>query len=80
MPKNHTGLDIFAEKGTNLYACLDGTVERIYGEARDNGYAIVLVIELDSVDSLKNSQNNYIINMLKKYKKAVILILMIKYS
>lgn len=62
VPKAHTGLDVFAEKGTGLKACLDGTVERIYGKSSDTeGYGVVIVIEVDSVEYLTMSKNKYAI-------------------
>ena len=59
IPKSHTGLDVFAEKGTPLYSCLDGIVERIYGSSNDGNYGNVIVIEIDSPEYLEKSKNNY---------------------
>jgi len=56
--KPHTGLDIFAEKGTDIFACLDGIVERIYGNSNDGSYGNVIVIEIDYVEYLIKSKNN----------------------
>ncbi|TPN85421.1 PAAR-like protein [Aquimarina algicola] len=54
--RNHTGLDIFAEAGTELYACLDGVVDQIY---TGPGFGLVVVIKIDSIDDLKNARNQY---------------------
>ena len=67
VPKNHTGLDVFAEKGTVVRACLDGVVERIYGSSSDGSYGKVLVIEVSSTDEFIMSKNKYSL----KYKGEI---------
>ncbi|WP_299223467.1 peptidoglycan DD-metalloendopeptidase family protein [uncultured Aquimarina sp.] len=54
--RNHTGLDIFAETGTTLYACLDGVIDQIY---TGPGFGKVIVLKITNVDDLKNAKNGY---------------------
>lgn len=43
--RKHTGLDLFAETGTNIYACVDGTV---YKRQWHTGYGNTLTIKVNS--------------------------------
>ncbi|WP_199185111.1 M23 family metallopeptidase [Aquimarina sp. I32.4] len=70
VPKAHTGLDVFAEKGTDLFACLDGKVERIYGKSNDKSYGNVIVIEVDDASYLEKSKNKYIIKYPNEIEKG----------
>ncbi len=54
--KPHTGLDIFAESGTQLYACLDGKINSI---DKVGAYGNVIVLEIDVIEELKSSKNKY---------------------
>ena len=54
--KPHTGLDIFAEEGTQLYACLDSKVKSI---GTVGAYGKVIVLEVDLVEEFLSSKNSY---------------------
>lgn len=54
--KPHTGLDIFAEKGTQLYACLNSKVKSI---GLVGAYGTVIVLEIDQIEEFKSSKNSY---------------------
>jgi len=54
--RNHQGFDIFAEVGTSLYACLDGT---IVSTSPISGYGITIILKIDNVDDLKSAKNEY---------------------
>ncbi len=56
-PRNHQGLDLFAEVGTPCYACLDGEIVR-YANEGITGYGNVLVLKVKGED-LRNAKRNY---------------------
>lgn len=56
-PKNHQGLDIFADVDTPCKACLDGTIVSYTNEG-SNGYGNVLVLEVSGED-LRNAKRTY---------------------
>ena len=57
VPKNHQGLDIFADVDTPCKACLNGTIVSYMNEGND-GYGNVLVLEVNGED-LRNAKRNY---------------------
>ncbi|WP_445456834.1 peptidoglycan DD-metalloendopeptidase family protein [Flavobacterium sp. HNIBRBA15423] len=57
VPKNHQGLDIFADVDTECRACLDGTIVSYMNEG-NNGYGNVLVLEVNGED-LRNAKREY---------------------
>ncbi len=57
VPKNHQGLDIFADVDTPCKACLDGTIVS-YSNEGANGYGNVLVLEVSGED-LRNAKRAY---------------------
>ncbi|HEX8576825.1 MAG TPA: hypothetical protein VF677_11080, partial [Flavobacterium sp.] len=60
---NHTGTDLLAEPGTNVYACVKSKVHKIYTSTSLAGKVLVLkVIDVDTFKSLRN--NSYV----EKYK------------
>jgi predicted chitinase len=56
-PKNHQGLDIFADINTPCKACLKGKIISYQNEGA-NGYGNVLVLEVNG-DDLRNAKRNY---------------------
>lgn len=57
--RKHTGLDLFAETGTNIYACVDGT---IYKRQWHTGYGNTLTIKVNSPEEfLTFKRSDYII-------------------
>lgn len=57
VPRNHQGLDIFADIDTPCKACLDGTIVSYTNEGA-NGYGNVLVLEVNG-DDLRKAKRNY---------------------
>jgi predicted chitinase len=57
VPKNHQGLDIFADIDTPCKACLNGKIVSYMNEGND-GYGNVLVLEVSGKD-LRNAKRNY---------------------
>lgn len=57
VPKNHQGLDIFADIDTPCKACLNGKIVSYMNEGND-GYGNVLVLEVNGED-LRNAKRNY---------------------
>jgi len=53
---NHHGLDIFALKGTNIYACLDATV---VGVENQGGYGKILILKIKNVNDFHESRLDY---------------------
>jgi muramidase (phage lysozyme) len=60
---NHTGNDLLAEPGTNVYACVKSKVHKVYTSTSLAGNALVLkVIDVETFKTLRN--NDYV----AKYK------------
>ncbi len=52
---NHTGNDLLAKPGTNVYACVKGKIHQIYTSSSMAGKVVVLkVLDTDTFKSLKN--------------------------
>lgn len=57
--RKHTGLDLFAETGTNIYACVDGTV---YKRQWHTGYGNTLTIKVNSPEEFMTfKRSDYIV-------------------
>ena len=53
---NHTGLDLFAKAGTNIYACMDGTV---YKRGWHGGYGNTITIKVNNHSFFKKNNIDY---------------------
>jgi len=67
-PKNHQGLDLFAEVGTPCYACLDGEIVR-YANEGNTGYGNVLVLKVKGED-LRKAKRNYTLEFQKEVESG----------
>lgn len=54
--KSHTGLDLFAVTGTNIYACVDGTV---YNRRWHGGYGNTITIKIKDVEAFLKNKRDY---------------------
>jgi murein DD-endopeptidase MepM/ murein hydrolase activator NlpD len=52
----HTGIDIFALEGSNVYACLDGTV---YEKRWHGGYGWTITLKINNPQELANRKKEY---------------------
>lgn len=53
---NHTGLDLFAITGTDIYACVDGTV---YNRRWHSGYGNTITIKVKNVEAFLKNKKDY---------------------
>ncbi|MCB9018531.1 MAG: DUF4280 domain-containing protein [Prevotellaceae bacterium] len=66
-PRSHQGVDLFAEEGTMLYACLDGSVETVAhykkeGDADEedkNQYVIIKVTDKKALEVFRGRRREY---------------------
>lgn len=54
--KKHTGLDLFATTGTDIFACVDGTV---YNRRWHGGYGNTITIKVTDTEAFKSLKNDY---------------------
>lgn len=57
--RHHSGLDLFALVGTELFACLDSTVANVYLNV--SGYGNVVLLKVDNTEDFINSRNEYVL-------------------
>ncbi|WP_313375649.1 peptidoglycan DD-metalloendopeptidase family protein [Chishuiella sp.] len=55
---NHSGLDLFAKTGTNIYACVDGTV---FHRCSHKGYGNTITIKVKDPKAFMKRKLNYIL-------------------
>ena len=59
----HHGIDFFAIKGTNIYACLDAFV---VGVETQRGYGKILILKVKNIDDFNKSRLDYKLNYKNK--------------
>ncbi|WP_375604891.1 M23 family metallopeptidase [Flavobacterium davisii] len=68
LPKNHQGLDLFADIGTPCKACLNGNIVSYTNEGND-GYGNVLVLEVNG-EELRKAKKEYKLEFVNEKEKG----------